>query len=219
VVGNDVTKTIKAQLKKLVLKHSPKSSLTFYAPNRDFNKSWLGSRDVSICYRCMLPKLLPASIKKVIYLDADMVFIRDLIAASEIDLKNNLIAGVTDAWRRGQREENYLNSGFLIMNLEKIRREKIYPRFIKVLREEKYEFPDQCMLNEVCKGRKLLLPWSYNFMPGEYYKKRSASEMEELKKNLTVIHYAGLKPWEKDKAWPLTWVWHKYAKDLENSFK
>lgn len=164
-------------------------------------------------YRLLLPELLP-DYDKVIYLDCDIIVQNDISKLyHETELGNYYLAGVFEAPLDFQVERfksigcnprEYINSGFLIMNLSLLRQDKMTERFIEALKVDYLEFPDQDVLNKVCKGRILGLPPHYNsirtfFIP--QYKKfflqqYSEDDLNEVLKHGT-IHYTGGKPWNQ----------------------
>ena len=91
VLDSDITTREKKSLSKLL--DGTKSTITFLKPNHDFDKSYLRHWTRAIYYRTMLPKLLP-NVDKIIYADIDIIFCNDLIAAFNINMDKNYIAGV-----------------------------------------------------------------------------------------------------------------------------
>src|SRR5690606_6393201 len=126
---------------------------------------------VAASYRLLLPELLP-ELEKVIYIDCD-VLVRNNLAKvySEIELGNNYLAGVFEATLDfqlphmeaiGCKPGSYINSGFLVMNLELLRRDNMTSKFIEASKEHCWEFPDQDVLNKLCRERVLGLSPYYN---------------------------------------------------------
>ena len=130
-----------------------------------------------------------------------MIFFNDLIDVYELDLGNNVIAAVPT------RTNKYINSGFLLMDIEKIRKEKIYDKWILESKEHQYKNPDQDVLNYTLIGRILFLPLRYNFQlshGSRIFKIYPPVELDELKHNLVVLHYSDyMKPWGKPGARPV----------------
>ena len=143
-------------------------------------------------YRLMLPKLLP-DVSRIIYADMDILFFGDLIDIYEYDLGKNVIAAVPT------RTDKYINSGFLLMDLDKIRKENFYDQWIRVSQQEDYKNPDQDVLNYTLKGRISFLPLRYNFQlshGSRIFKIYPPVQLDELKHNLVVLHYSDyMKPW------------------------
>ena len=168
------------------------SDVHFVKGNHDFDKSWRGNWSVAMWYRLMLPKLVP-DVSRIIYADIDIIFCRDLIDIYELELGDNVLAAVPT------RMNKYFNSGFLLMDLDKIRSENIYEKWIADSRENQYRNPDQDVLNYTLKGRVLFLPLRYNFQlshGSRIFKIYSETELDDLKHNLAVLHYSDyMKPW------------------------
>lgn len=190
VIDEDVDKTL-CDMVQSVIKGTD-SKIHFVHANHDFDKSNRRNWPVAMWYRLMLPKLLP-NVKRIIYADMDIIFFNDLIDVYELDLGDNVIAAVRT------RTNGYFNSGFLLMDLEKIRDEKIYPKWIQDSIEHDYKNPDQDVLNNTLAGRVLYLPLKYNFQlshGSRIFKIYSETELDDLKHNLVTLHYSDyMKPW------------------------
>jgi len=162
-------------------------------------------------YRLLLPELLP-EVDRIIYIDCDIVVRQDLSALySMVNLSGKYLAAVYEApiENQAQRWESlgcdpgqYFNSGFLVMNLERMRKESVSKSLIEVLHREYLEFPDQDALNIVCKGRVLPLPPVFNsirtfFLP--QYREEFDNKYGPLQRiaieSFGNIHYTGGKPW------------------------
>ena len=162
-------------------------------------------------YRLMLPDLLNEE-EKVIYIDCDIVVRKDIASLYEsVDLGNNLLAAVMEAPIEGQAERweaigcnsrHYFNSGFLIMNLARMREEGSSARLLNELNTDYLEFPDQDALNIVCQGRVMALSPVYNgirtfFLPqyrNNFISQYSEEDWQKVQSEGT-IHYTGGKPW------------------------
>lgn len=168
------------------------STVHFVKGNHDFDNAWRGNWPVAMWYRLMLPKLVP-NVSRIIYADIDIIFCRDLIDVYELELGKNVLAAVPT------RTNKYFNSGFLLMDLDKIRDEKIYDKWIQSAQENQYKNPDQDVLNYTLMGRILFMPLRYNFQlshGSRIFKIYTETELDDLKHNLTVLHYSDyMKPW------------------------
>lgn len=190
IINKDVDKSLQDIIRGIV--KGTGSCVNFVLGNHDFDKSLRRNWPIAMWYRLMLPKLLP-NVKRIIYADMDMIFFNDLIDVYELDLGDNVIAAVKT------RTNGYFNSGFLLMDLDKIRAEKIYPKWIKDSIEHDYKNPDQDVLNNTLAGRVLYLPLKYNFQlshGSRIFKIYSETELDDLKHNLVTLHYSDyMKPW------------------------
>lgn len=188
---------------------------------------------VAASYRLLLPDLLP-EYDKVIYVDCDVVVRNNLARLyRETDLGNNYLAGVFEATLDfqvahlkavGCEPGEYVNSGFLLMNLKQLREDDMVSKFLSASRSEKLEFPDQDVLNRLCKGRILGLPPHYNsirtfYLPQyklDFLKYYTEQDWHELKEQGTV-HYTGTKPWT---AFTVQFgVWWAYYAQLPKEIK
>lgn len=162
-------------------------------------------------YRLLLPDLLP-EYDKVMYIDCDVIVRNDLVKLYHtIDLEDNYLAAVFEAPLDFQIEHfrsigcnpmEYINSGFLIMNLELMRQDNMVKKFLQASKNNNLEFPDQDVLNQLCKGRILGLPPYYNsirtfFLPQYkqfFLQKYTEQDWRDIHHHGTV-HYTGAKPW------------------------
>lgn len=180
---------------------------------------------IAASYRLLLPDLLP-EYKKVLYIDCDVVVRNDLAKLyRETDLGNNYLAGVFEATLDfqlthmnaiGCEPGSYINSGFLIMNLQLLRQDNMVPKFLEASKEEGLEFPDQDVLNQLCKERILGLAPYYNsirtfYLPQykiDFLKYYTEEDWQAVQEHGTV-HYTGAKPWNSFTIEFSTW-WKYY---------
>lgn len=162
-------------------------------------------------YRLLLPDLLP-EYDKVMYIDCDVIVRNDLAELyHSVELGDNYLAAVFEAPLDFQMEHfeaigcnpmEYINSGFLIMNLKLMRQDKMVDKFLEALKVDYLEFPDQDVLNQLCKGRIAGLPPYHNsirtfYLPQykkSFLQKYTEQDWEEVQRHGTV-HYTGAKPW------------------------
>lgn len=174
---------------------------------------------VTGCYRLLLPDLFP-TYGRMIHADVEMIFRSDLADLYESACAGDeLVAGVREwnefredgaAKRRraylnsiGCDPATYVNGGFLVMNLEAMRREGIMARFMEQV-SRPYDCPGENIINVVCHGRIELLPMRWNYTWTHYqwahtgtaaYREAHWHEIDEAEWRGT-IHYTGPKPWE-----------------------
>lgn len=189
-------------------------SFTFINLQNDLKDVYVDDKyTIAASYRLLIPKILPGY-DKVIYLDCDMIIRNNLSKLYQtMALQNNYLAAVYESpidfqlaniERIGCRPGEYINSGFLIMNLFQLRKDDMTRKFIQALSTDYLEFPDQDVLNMCCKGRITPLPPYYNairtfFLPqykSNFLQKYTQEDWlaVEAKGN---IHYTGGKPWKQ----------------------
>ncbi len=145
-------------------------------------------------YRLMLQKLLP-NVKKIIYLDCDIVVNTSLKNLFETDLEDNIIAGVLDArvkHKKKWKNTKYINSGMVVFDLEKIRKENIEQQFIEYTKNNtnKIQTGDQEIINCTLEGRIKILPDEWNVQVSGFASRTSFTRHPKI------IHYIGYyKPW------------------------
>lgn len=185
---------------------------------------------IAAYYRLLAPKLLPASIDKILYFDCDMI-----IDASIKGLWNSNIAEtacgvvIDEAYefssiynRLGyDKSKHYFNSGMLLINLDYWRKHNVMERCFECIQTmpDKLLFHDQDTLNVVLQDEKKYLPVTYNFQTGFLYRKTELSSelREEVLSSVpcpTVIHYTGpSKPWQELSQHPYA-SFYQYYKHL-----
>lgn len=98
---------------------------------------------------------------KILYLDADIMFNRDIHLLYDIDVSDVEYAAARDHYGKYLVNPNYINAGVILMNLGKMRETRILTRARKLLREKKLPFADQSALIRSTTARKLL-PQKFN---------------------------------------------------------
>lgn len=176
-------------------------------------------RDITIpaYYRLLIPEIIQEH-DKIIYSDVDVIFREDLSELYQMELADNYLAATYDwgmmidaAGRKyatsveGLLPDDYLQSGFLLLNSKKLREDNMVARF-KELAQRNYKYQDQDILNLSCGHRKVRLPLYYNmtdyafrFLNQQPESLRKWCGEEELQKatDPVMIHFNGHKPWKK----------------------
>jgi lipopolysaccharide biosynthesis glycosyltransferase len=167
--------------------------------------------------RILLPEILPSIVKKVLYVDADLIARQDISELYETTLDGFPLAAVQDQWGlvvgramvnwrdAGMRAaEPYFNAGVLLMDLDHWRREDLSETVLTYARDHAkgLRFADQCALNGLLYERWKPIPAKFNVQrsltePDEW---RSAfldpNEATEATVSPVITHYAGkVKPW------------------------
>ena len=141
-------------------------------------------------YRLKLASLLP-KVNKIIYFDCDFVICSSLKELFLSDLDGKPIGGVLDTDKRKIRKNpTYINSGMILFDLDKIRKEKIEETFLKyaIDNQETITVGDQEIINEVLKGNIKLLDSDWNVQSSNFINRSSYT------KHPKAIHMLA-KPW------------------------
>jgi lipopolysaccharide biosynthesis glycosyltransferase len=242
VVDKNMDLQDKNSINSIVKRFSPGSNLHFLTEEGSFDLSKTSDRfSKAVYFRMLLPELLP-DIDKIIYLDTDLVVCDALLDLYNTDIGDNLLAGVLDyftsriQWlvreHKVQYKElkfnrkEYINSGVLIMNLQKLREINLKKSWIDLSQKKLFWAPDQDILNYTCEGKKFLLPLKYNYNPlfitdFEILAREKIirqDDLEDAKNTAFIIHFFGIdKPWKTD--CPASDIWWEYAKMLNYSKK
>ncbi|MDO5294900.1 MAG: glycosyltransferase family 8 protein [bacterium] len=149
------------------------------------------------CYRLLIPDVIK-TYDKVIYLDCDLVVLRDLRELYEIDVTDYVFAAAREELNIHQKEyvnknlqipwEQYVNAGVMLINMEKYRACDLLKQYTAVIMAKKrYRYIEQDILNKVCNDQILYLDSTWNirwYLPNERIN------------TMSIIHYASrVKPW------------------------
>lgn len=98
---------------------------------------------------------------KVLYLDIDIMFNRDIRLLYDIDVEGYEYAAARDHYGKYLIKPNYINAGVLLWNLKKMKETGIFVRSRELLRQKKLVFADQsALLRSTTKRR--MLPQKFN---------------------------------------------------------
>lgn len=150
---------------------------------------------------------------KVIYLDTDAIVTKDITRLWELNIDDYYVAGCKDLgvinsayFKELNMDDKYINTGMMLLNLKKIREDKIISKIFKILNERKLLYPDQDAFNLICTKKITYVPSIYNHA---YCVTTQAGRIESIK----VWHFAGAK-----EQWivnlPYSEVWY----DIEEEF-
>ena len=182
---------------------------------------------------CCMLRLFADEIKeipdKILYFDNDVVVRKDFTQDFyNLDINDYEMVGVLDYYGKWFFKNNflkfdYLNSGVLLLNVEKIRKTGLFKKARKMCKEKKMFMPDQSALNKLCKYKKIM-PRKYN-------------EQRKLKKDTIIQHFTTsfrffpwirtvtIKPWQIDKMhndlknFEYDDILSQYVKEKENLYK
>ncbi|MEE9362039.1 MAG: glycosyltransferase family 8 protein [Cellulophaga sp.] len=156
-------------------------------------------------------------IDKILYIDSDTVINSSIAEFWEIDLADNLLAGVETYTVDAKKELNlsksdtFINDGVTLINLKEFRKQNIEQKFIECIASYDGNPPvlSEGVINKVCKGKLKTLHPKYNLMSGFFtYKKNHFLDMNEyyskavIKEAIqkpVIIHYLSAffnRPWD-----------------------
>ena len=190
--------------------------------------------------RLFLSTLLPDDVDRIIYLDCDGLVIGSFKQLWDTDISNYYCAGVIQiGFTQALKDEfwffnvkDYINAGFLYINLKKWREDNVEEMFIEFLfnHQNQYFCADQGVLNKTFEGKIKIIEPKYNLI-GEYqeyyydYAKKlnlleldyySKETIKDSEDNPVFVHFAGeiTTPWFdcKNKYYP---VFEEYARKCD----
>ncbi len=136
---------------------------------------------------------------RILYLDADVVCRQNLDDFYHQDMNGYDVAGVLDYYgrwffRRSPFHMDYLNSGVLLMNMERIRKNHLFQKCRNRCRTKKMFMPDQSSINKLT-GDKKIWPRKYN----EQRKLHKGTIIQHFTTEFRFfpwLHTLTVKPWE-----------------------
>ena len=153
--------------------------------DRQENRLYSGEFTLTIYFRLFIAELFP-ELNKAVYIDSDTVINDDIAKLYSVDMGDAMFGAVRDTFAGkntilahyienvvGIERDEYVNSGVLLMNLDKIRQAHLADRFLKLMAEYHFDSvaPDQDYINAMCAKEIYFLDKEWNVMPnkGEEY--------------------------------------------------
>ena len=99
---------------------------------------------------------LPEVEDKLLYLDADIMFNRDILLLYDTDTEGYEYAAARDHYGKFLLRPDYINAGVLLFNMKECRKTGIFAKSREKLRQKKMLFADQDALFRSTKRKKLL---------------------------------------------------------------
>lgn len=156
--------------------------------------------------RLLIPHLLNEG--RSIYLDSDTIIRSDLSELYNMDLGSTSIGGIYNFHEQSDShikppildsDELYINSGVLIMDLNKLREDDFILKAEEIHRVyyDKIMASDQCVINKYIENSKTLIDRRWNFMVKS--SKFTEVEFQEILKDesIHILHFTDCnKPWD-----------------------
>lgn len=159
-------------------------------------------------YRVLLPTIIDESIDKILYLDCDMIVLRDISELFRIDISNYALAATSDVtpWTSEHRlqlnlsmQDSAFCSGIMMINLKYWRDHNAQDRLLGFSRKERTPvyLHDQDALNFVFRNQWFEIPPKWNHSPLSIsVRTEKQFDKEEYALTPCIMHYSGdMKPW------------------------
>lgn len=233
VIDGGISKQNKKKINKLFNSYK-RSSVEYLSVDKGlFKDFWHSERfPVEAYYRLLIPKIRP-EINKAIYLDCDLVAKCCLSGIYDIDITNYCAAASEDHSMVAERRKpdfdldkntRYFNSGVLLLNLDKIRKEKLLDKAPSIAKKykDKMTLVDQDLLNVLFLDKIIYLSPDWNvmaswFQENKYQHKHYSYELfEYCKNNPKIVHYAGRSTfWIESDSFSVHKYWKEYYYNLK----
>lgn len=190
---------------------------------------------IATYYRLFLTEILPKNVDKVLYLDCDLIAVKNIKELWGTDITEYYAAVIEDYYNniafdylKPVIDENYcyFNAGVMLFNLKKLRENKFLEKCLDFYNQHENQlyYQDQDILNFVLAGKCKYLPIAYNMQTAFYFKKIRKSikdrNIEYNKKNVVIIHYTyKYKPWHIFYYHPMKKEYQKYLVRVNNNFE
>ena len=145
----------------------------------------------------LLADLIPEIPDKLLYLDADVMFNRDIRLLYDIDVSGVEYAAARDHYGKFLVNPNYINAGVLLLNMNMMKKTGILTRARALLRERKLMFADQSALIRSTTKRKII---SGKFNDQKFLRKSTV--VRHFSKRLFYLPYPhtdNVKQWQTDR--------------------
>lgn len=221
IIDSEISEERKELIKKQILSYGHKVEFIFinnenynYLPtNRHFT--------VATWYRLLSPDLLN-KLDKFLYLDVDVLVLKEISTLYNHDIESYLLAVIKDTGF-GKRLDKYFNAGVLLFNADKWRKNNYTQKCLDFVKNnlEKfnngiYDHVDQDVLNNIINKREVLfLPEKFNTLV-----MASFNFLKPWKiKRAVILHFVTtLKPWRNKNLTPLRRKYIKYWRKTKFSY-
>lgn len=182
---------------------------------------------VNAYYRLGIPWLL-SNEAKAMYIDYDTIILKSLWDMYSTNLSEYYLAAVEDAWKykrareliKYQSKMRHYNSGMMLLNLEKWRKERVDEKLREFSNKNKKVFilADQFLINTIINQNIIYLDFTWNlqiprFEKGEAIEYDDLIAFKKAQSNPAIIHYNFQKPWNFVKCTnPFFDLWWHYAR-------
>lgn len=162
----------------------------------------MATRFTPYCMLRLFADEIPKLPDRLLYLDADVICRQDCGEFYHQDISGCELAGILDYYgkwffRRNLFRMDYINSGVLLLNMERIREAGLFCRCRKLCKEKRMFMPDQSAINRLAK-KKHIWPEKYN----EQRRLREDTVLQHFTTSFRFfpwLHTLTVKPWQVDR--------------------
>lgn len=157
-----------ALLRDTIKQYNPESTLTVHDVTALYEQEFAYCpNEGAYCSPYTLLRLLADLVDgipkdgKLLYLDADILFQRDVHLLYDIDVDGYEYAAARDHYGKYLLYPNYINAGVILFNMKEALNNKLFDKARQEIRRKKFLFADQTALIHATTKKKLL-PQSFN---------------------------------------------------------
>jgi lipopolysaccharide biosynthesis glycosyltransferase len=178
-------------------------------------------------YRLALPKRLPLEMDRIIYLDTDVIVLRDIAELWHTDMKGHVVAAVDDPgvsppefaarWGLPAAQIGYFNAGVLLVDLAAVRGKGVFDTALDFLmtKQDLLPFMDQDALNYALWNQWHRLDPAWNVQRTAAICGETLQDVRPGTKRYrpAIVHYTTEhKPWLPNTYTPYAWLYWRYLK-------
>ena len=162
------------------------SNQTYFLPDGpNFNENY--NLTYMVLLRVAFTKIFP-DLDRILTIDVDTLVRDNISNLWDLNLTDYYLAAVPEERLSKELGYPYINMGVAMLNLDKMRKDKMDDKLIAYLNKYFYLNNEQDCINELCKDKILILPSDYN---GSWLMPRPKHER--------IMHFAAIKDWAN---WP-----------------
>jgi len=136
-----------------------------------------------VLLRVAFTKIFP-DLDRILTIDVDTLVRDNISSLWDLDLTDYYLAAVPEHRLSKELGYPYINMGVAMLNLNKMREDKMDDKLIAYLNKYFYLNNEQDCINELCKDKILILPTDYN-----------TSWLMKKPKHERIMHFAAIKDW------------------------
>lgn len=227
LLHNKLSPANKTGLTKVLKKYN--AQFTFYEVDESMLEGASVTHHVSIAtyFRLFMPRLINVTITKVLYLDSDLIILKNIGDLWETEISQVYLAAtpetMTDSHLKKiglQSDSKYFNGGVLLINLERWRKLDVFSKSVQLIKNNTIQltFWDQDIMNILFE--KAWKPLDYKWNVSHYFYNDawnhthfgiSADRYQQLKSDPSILHFSGhIKPWDFYTEHPMKQEYYKY---------
>ena len=155
-----------AFLQEVVKKYHPKNQITKIDVSEIYEQKFANCPNEQ-CYCSpytllrLFIDLIPEIPDKILYLDVDIMFHRDIRLLYDIDIESYEYAAARDHYGKYLLHPNYINAGVLLFNMKMCRETNLFGKARELIQQKKLLFADQSAIYRST-TRKKMLPQRFN---------------------------------------------------------